>query len=595
MANPREAERIWRRIHRAADSKRGDFVRLILRAFARGQKAVSLDELADAVERNDQRDAERLLNIAVYEIQKALSLELPTLLYDTLVAGAQAGVDKNGLVVAAARQPKSMVEVIMSFDKTNPEALNWAKTHSAELVKEITDTTKQALKGIVGTAFEQHRAPRPTAKAIRDQIGLTAKQSQAVTNRRLRLIKGGMSEAKATATANKFAELQRKRRALVIARTETIAASNEGQRQLWLQAVQRGYLSPGALRKWIVTPDDRLCKTCKPLNGKLAGLNEKFQAKGAKATIAVMGPPLHPQCRCAVILAKETKPVVQPPAPTSVPSVKVPSPDIELRKAVDAEWAEIEGVTGKQEELAKLGREREELHRQVLQDVGRLPFNDPVIQKNRKKLQDLRQKIDELRQSYVSPADGLKAKIMKDSGVRVRVLMPKDATGLLETRIKDGVDAFQKMLPANSPLNKKTIAFRVIPSGEEQRAYYQGLTVYLPKNASRETIVHELGHWFEDTTKGALDRSLKFLERRTKGEELKKLNEIKKTAGAYRPHEVAREDKFLNAYMGKDYGGKYTEIVSMGMQLFFENPLTLLTKDPDYFKFIYYTLRGLLA
>jgi hypothetical protein len=44
--------------------------------------------------------------------------------------------------------------------------------------------------------------------------------------------------------------------------------------------------------------------------------------------------------------------------------------------------------------------------------------------------------------------------------------------------------------------------------------------------------------------------------------------------------------------VGKDYGGRATEIVSMGIQLLFNDPVSFAESDPDYFEFMLRSLRG---
>ena len=90
-----------------------------------------------------------------------------------------------------------------------------------------------------------------------------------------------------------------RRRARSIARTEVLRASNMGQQLLWEAAVDAGeWRAQDVRRVFIVTPDDRLCPICAPLDGMMVGLADEFVSptNGASALV----PPLHPQCRCAV-------------------------------------------------------------------------------------------------------------------------------------------------------------------------------------------------------------------------------------------------------------------------------------------------------
>lgn len=85
-----------------------------------------------------------------------------------------------------------------------------------------------------------------------------------------------------------YADRLVKQRALTIAITEPAIASNEGQRQLWAQAVNKGLLNGTENREWIVTDP---CPLCAPLDGALAPIDGTFPG-GFK------NPPRHPRCQC---------------------------------------------------------------------------------------------------------------------------------------------------------------------------------------------------------------------------------------------------------------------------------------------------------
>jgi SPP1 gp7 family putative phage head morphogenesis protein len=79
-----------------------------------------------------------------------------------------------------------------------------------------------------------------------------------------------------------------------------------------------------------------------------------------------------------------------------------------------------------------------------------------------------------------------------------------------------------------------------------------------------ETAVHELAHAIEFSDARALARSRAFLKARAGNAQPKKLREL--TGFAYGDQEVAWEDKFINPYVGKDYGDRATEITSVGYE-----------------------------
>lgn len=95
-----------------------------------------------------------------------------------------------------------------------------------------------------------------------------------------------------------------------------------------------------------------------------------------------------------------------------------------------------------------------------------------------------------------------------------------------------------------------------------------------------KTAIHEIGHRFEHVVDDILSLEKHFYDRRTKGESLQWLGR------PYGRDEKSRFDDFLNAYMGKDYGETAYELVSMGFELGYTDPLTLL-KDKDMAEFIY--------
>ena len=74
------------------------------------------------------------------------------------------------------------------------------------------------------------------------------------------------------------------RRATLIARTETLRAHNEGRKVFYRQV--------GITKvRWLISDDERTCPICRPLDGKVFGIDE------------VGGPPHHTGCRCTVLPA----------------------------------------------------------------------------------------------------------------------------------------------------------------------------------------------------------------------------------------------------------------------------------------------------
>lgn len=168
----------------------------------------------------------------------------------------------------------------------------------------------------------------------------------------------------------------------------------------------------------------------------------------------------------------------------------------------------------------------------------------------------------------------------------------------------DGIDIVEHLSKSRSPMRKhvefayaryprswveKSVDFGKLGVKKENRGYYSRYERMIALSgdgdrAARSCAFHELGHRFEDSVAGIRESEKAFYNRRTAGEPLQWLG------SGYRRDEKARFDKFLDAYMGKDYSGTYYELVSMGFQYAYTDPLKL-AKDPDMQKWIY----GLLA
>ena len=95
------------------------------------------------------------------------------------------------------------------------------------------------------------------------------------------------------------------KRAVLIARTETIWAFNEGATIAYQQS---GVVSDV---EWLTAEDERVCQWCGPMDGRIQTLGTNFwdmgtEMEGDKGGILrftaepIVHPPLHPQCRCAI-------------------------------------------------------------------------------------------------------------------------------------------------------------------------------------------------------------------------------------------------------------------------------------------------------
>jgi len=188
---------------------------------------------------------------AAFATQRYLQRELPKLLLSLMEAGGNAGLKRLGSV-RGLRAAADTDIYSMKFDVTNPDVIEWIKEHTAELVKGITETTRQDITDAIAAAFESGTL-REAYDDILESVGDDT-------------------------------------RAELITRTECMMAVNEGQRESWAQAEEAGLLTGDEKRVWIATDD--ACSECEELDGVQVDLDEEYPLDGGD------GPPKHPRCRC---------------------------------------------------------------------------------------------------------------------------------------------------------------------------------------------------------------------------------------------------------------------------------------------------------
>jgi len=284
-----------RRITRAQEPK---LQAALKRAFKKAQRNININQLLTVYRRNPFAIVDA---IPWNDIERDLRVVLERDLSKVLAASGN---------VAAGRIP---ARFNARFDITNPKATAWARTQSSTLVRQVTDNSKKAIRGLVSRGFEQGITPQSTAREIRGillndakaTLGLTDRQALSVLNEHVRLLRSGLDEATAERRAKRFAQKTLNRRTRTIARTETINSASEGQLQMWEQSEQAGHLKPNQRKQWIVTPDDRLDRLiCAPMSGQKVLLREAFTTGDGRQ---VNRPTAHVNCRCAMILVNPAR------------------------------------------------------------------------------------------------------------------------------------------------------------------------------------------------------------------------------------------------------------------------------------------------
>lgn len=201
-----------------------------------------------------------------------------------------------------------MAVCVAEFDRSNPEAVKWARRRAAALVAGIPTETRIAVRMAIAQGISHGITPGATALLVRGLVGLTRQQAASVVDlhsrlssaspgswvrvgtRAVRVPKRGMAPAEIAAAADRYAARLRRRRAMTIARTETVNAANQGQLMLWRQARRKGQIPKNAKRRWIATMDSRTRDKHRALHGVTVELDESFPGG--------IEPGQEPNCRC---------------------------------------------------------------------------------------------------------------------------------------------------------------------------------------------------------------------------------------------------------------------------------------------------------
>lgn len=174
-------------------------------------------------------------------------------------------------------------------------------------------------------------------------------------------------------------------------------------------------------------------------------------------------------------------------------------------------------------------------------------------------------------------------------------------------------DAFDRILQAADLLeetfawpNGPSLYFATYKDGKDERAHYRSSTGEINWQGGEDktsilTAIHEIAHGIEHNDPGILAAVLEFRKYRVKDEPPTNLQQ--KYGNSYESYEEGYKDQFDLAfgdersgyYTGKIYdGGRATEILSMGVELLFKDPLGFAARDPEYCAFIVGILQGTL-
>lgn len=253
---------------------------------------------------------------------EALLNNLDPILASHLAPTLQTAMIDSGRMVIALL-PAAAITTTAWIPSLSLSASRAAMDYELNLIREISMTTREAVRQAVIEAVATGKPPRAIARQFRSTIGLTEGQQKWVSNYRSALENGDLTKAlsyelrdrrfdasvrNGTLSQDKIDKMVEryeartiKYRTEVIARTESLRAVEVGQFESVRQGIQDGHINPDLEKGWVVTTDGRERTWHYELKSKWVKFNEPF--------INSHGPLMYPrdpngaadntiQCRC---------------------------------------------------------------------------------------------------------------------------------------------------------------------------------------------------------------------------------------------------------------------------------------------------------
>lgn len=233
-------------------------------------------------------------------------LDEALLVVDRVIAGfaesVHAALVRSGKATAEQVISRA-VDVSFHFDVTDLRLVTAARQAKLDMVREFTDEQRRASHAAIVDGVQRGLNPRAIAREVREGLGLTLRQQQAVQNYR-NLLESGSREALGRklrdrrfdptvtsaiddgrvlekAQVDRMVERYRERyliyRSEVIARTEALRAVHVGNDEAYEQAFDAGDLArEQVVREWNTAKDERVRSSHRAMHGQLRKVGEAF-------------------------------------------------------------------------------------------------------------------------------------------------------------------------------------------------------------------------------------------------------------------------------------------------------------------------------
>lgn len=217
-------------------------------------------------------------------------LNLSTEYFEPLAEAVRTAFIEGGNYTGSSipkRNPATGQELVIRFSGRHPRAEGWVATRSSDLIVEITDKQRTAIRDVLMKNIAQGVSPKKAAldlvgrvkggKRTGGILGLTEHEMGQVSAYRTKLEGQGRKTDQIDRMVQKYTNKRLRQRGERIARTETIAAMNAGRLEGVLQMIEAGHVQAEAVTKtWDATGDVRTRHSHMEMDGQVQAIDQPF-------------------------------------------------------------------------------------------------------------------------------------------------------------------------------------------------------------------------------------------------------------------------------------------------------------------------------
>ena len=183
----------------------------------------------------------------------------------------------------------------------------WARKYAEEVARDYGAQSELAISRALPEWLNRRMPASALAQRAKDLYGLDPRSAQSVESY--------ASGKKVTRNMDLrgLAERYMEQRADVMARVQTFTALNFGRQMVFAEGIGQGIIPTSARKVWVTAIDERVCEVCGPMDGVAVPVLDRFAVlhpapktdrgkhRGVQKLVI---PPVHPNCRCTVVLDK---------------------------------------------------------------------------------------------------------------------------------------------------------------------------------------------------------------------------------------------------------------------------------------------------